>query len=561
VSGSGDGEAAGEQIARLRAANAGLRRVVADKDDRVASLELLLAAQRERSELQDALVRGQAEQLSKQDEQLSKQDEMIRLQGEQVAAQAELIKRLLDEVTELKRRLGMNSSNSSTPPSKDPIPVKAKRRAESSSRERSKDRKPGGQPGHEGTGLSPTPDPDRVERVAAPGACRSCRADLGEAAHLVDGWAQVWDLLPAVLEKTHYVLPRRRCGCGAVTTGQVPFGQPGTVCYGPNLNAAAVLLGAEGNVPVERVAMLMDALYGVPVSAGFVARAADRLAQRLDQAGFDQAMTAALRAEQVLCGDESPVNVLRNDTDPDTGGQVPGAPHAVTLRTPDARLVWYAALTSRSKTAIAALGVLDGWGGFLVRDDYAGWHQFDDHLAGVQQCCAHLIRHCKGVWELHRDWQRWAGQVITVLREAARAVDAARAAGDQQVDPDLLSDLRARYDKAVDWGMTTNRHRDWHKGNHPGYVLANRLKDKADQVWLFTRNLKIPWTNNASEQALRAPKRHQAVSGYWHTTNTLRGYLRIRSYLASARGHGIRAIDAIHAVLAGHPWLPTPVTV
>jgi transposase len=66
-------------------------------------------------------------------------------------------------------------------------------------------------------------------------------------------------------------------------------------------------------------------------------------------------------------------------------------------------------------------------------------------------------------------------------------------------------------------------------------------------------------SNNASEQALRSPKRHQAVSGYWRSTNTLRTDLRVRSYLASARGHGIRAIDAIHTALAGRPWLPTTV--
>ena len=77
---------------------------------------------------------------------------------------------------------------------------------------------------------------------------------------------------------------------------------------------------------------------------------------------------------------------------------------------------------------------------------------------------------------------------------------------------------RRRYDEAVEWGIATNRHRDWPKGNHPdGYNLATRLRDKAEQVWLFTRNLAVPWTNNASEQALKGPKRHQAVSGYWHT--------------------------------------------
>jgi transposase len=467
-----------------------------------------------------------------------------------------LVERLDAVEAELRRRLGTDSTNSSLSPSKDSIAAKAKRRAERSSRVRSKNRNPGGQPGRKGSGLMPTPDPDRTERVEPPAVCRDCRAELSGARELAEGWAQVWDVAPAELRKTHYLLPRRRCNWGAATTAAPPFGRAGAVSYGPMLNAAVVLLGSEGNVPVERTAMLIEALFGVQVSTGFVARAAERLADTLDVAGFDEAMKAALRAEEVLCGDESPVNVLRNDLDENSSEPVAGAPHAVTLRTPDARLVWYTAMPSRSKASIADLGVLDDWHGFLVRDDYAGWHQFDPHLAGVQQCAAHLIRHCKGVLELHPDWQKWADTVIGVLQDAAKAVDHARAVGANQLDPDLLTQLRQRYDKAVEWGITTNRHRDWHKGNHPGYTLATRLKDKAEQVWLSAKHLKIPWTNNASEQALRSPKRHQAVSGYWHTTTTLRDDLRVRSYLTSARGHGIRATDAIHRALTGNPWLP-----
>jgi uncharacterized membrane-anchored protein YhcB (DUF1043 family) len=505
--------------------------------------------------LQAKQIDTQAKQIDTQAKQIDTQAEQIGTQGELLAAQAELIKRLQGEMAELRRQLGTSSSNSSVPPSKDSIVAKAKRRADRSSRERSADRKPGGQPGRRGSGLVPTPDPDRTERVDPPVECRDCHADLAGAAELSAGWAQVWDVLPATLEKTHYLLPRRRCGCGTVTMASAPFGQAGTVCYGPNLNAAAIVLGSAGNVPVERTAMLIHSLLGIEVSTGFVARAAARLADKLATAGFDEAMRAALRGEDVLCGDESPVNVLRNDLD-DNGEQVTGAPHAVTLRTPDARLIWYAGMTSRAKSSIADLGVLDDYRGYLVRDDYAGWHQFDPHLAGVQQCCAHLIRHCKGVLELHPDWQKWAGEVIAVLRETAQAVEQARTAGTDQLDPDLLAELRQRYDKAVAWGVATNRHRDWHKGKHPGYTLAQRLTDKAEQVWLFAKNFKIPWTNNAAEQALKSPKRHQAVSGYWHSTDTLRDDLRVRSYLASARGHGIHAIDAIHAALTGKPWLP-----
>jgi Transposase IS66 family/Family of unknown function (DUF6444) len=391
------------------------------------------------------------------------------------------------EIAELRRRLGMNSGNSSTPSSKEPIAAKAgrkaKRSADRSSRERSKDRKPGGQQGHRGSGLSPTAAPDRTEAADAPAECRGCGADLADpavgASDADAAWAQVWDILPVVAEKVHWWLPRRRCGrCKKITTAAAPHAQAGSVVYGPNINAAAILLSSEGNVPVERTAALMEALLGTPVSSGFVARALARLAQRLQAAGFDAAMKDALRAEDVLCGDETPANVITKDTG-EHGETVPGAPHAVTIRTPGARLIWYAALGSRSGPAIAGLGVLEGWHGYLVRDDYAAWHQSDAQLAGVQQCAAHLIRHCKGVLELHPQWQAWAGQVRDILREAAAAVEAARNDRKTQLDPGLLADLRARYDDQVAWGISTSRLRDWHKGNHPGYNLARRLQDKA----------------------------------------------------------------------------------
>ena len=476
-----------------------------------------------------------------------------------VVGLAARVETLEAENGELRRRLGMNSTNSSVPPSKDSIEAKAKRRADRSSRERSKDRKPGGQPGRKGSGLAPTVTPDRTETSPPPGECSGCGGDLAGAVDAGMSWAQVWDILAVTLEKVHYLLPRRRCGCGKITTAAPPFGAAGTVSYGPNINAAAILLASQGNVPIERTAQLMEALLGVAVSTGLVARALERFAQRLAAAGFDDAMKTALRAEDVLCADETPTNVVRVDTDAH-GTPVAGSPHAVTVRTPDARLVYYAPIGSRSKTAIADLGVLAGYAGYLVRDDYAGYYQFDAQLAGVQQCAAHLIRHCKGALELHPSQQNWAGEVITVLREAASAVTAAQTDECDHLDPALLADLRARYDKAVAWGIITNQHRDWAGGNHPGYTLARRLAAKADQVWTFTRNLAVPWTNNASEQALKGPKRHQAVSGYWHTLTTLAGYCRVRSYLVSARNHGIRAIDAIHAALTGNPWVPTPAT-
>jgi hypothetical protein len=200
------------------------------------------------------------------------------LEAENAALRADNA-RLRAENVALKRRLGTDS-NSSTPPSRDSLAAKGKRRAQRSQRVRSKDRKPGGQSGRKGSGLTP-------ERTAPPPhECSGCGEDLADGRDAGTSWTQVWDIPSIRLRKAHYVLPRRRCsGCGKTTTGVVPFGQAGAVVYGANVNAAAILLASAGNVPVERTAMLMQALLASPVSTGFIARAHERLAEKLDVAG------------------------------------------------------------------------------------------------------------------------------------------------------------------------------------------------------------------------------------------------------------------------------------
>jgi len=58
------------------------------------------------------------------------------------------------------------------------------------------------------------------------------------------------------------------------------------------------------------------------------------------------------------------------------------------------------------------------------------------------------------------------------------------------------------------------------------------------------------------QQGAKAAKRHQAISGYWHTQATAARWCRNRSYLDSAAAHGIIALDAITAALASTPRLP-----
>jgi transposase len=488
-------------------------------------------------------------------------------------AERELRRRMELRLAEMERRLSMDSTDSGTPSSKERIGAKETRRVrQQSERERSRDRRRGGQPGHQGKGLGRDPDPGERKDADPPAECRACKASLDGAAAAGSRWAQVIDA-KIIRTVTEWALPGRECPCcGTVTFAEPPAGaHAGSVSYGPVLNAAAVLLSCYGNVPPERTAQVMGMLLGIPVSAGWADKAAARVSSQLGRAGFDDAMIAALTGEDVLAADETPVNVLdkavpaapapaREEEEADPGEKdkaAAGAPHVLITRTPDGRLTFLQAIASRRKGAIAA-GLPAGFTGYLITDGYTGYqHLLGSRLAGIQQCAAHVIRRCRAVTRLGPGGlQSWAGDVIAVLREAHQAVEAARARGDTALNQQVLNDLLKRYDDAVATGIIHNRLRDWDTGNHPGYALGTWLRAYREQVFLFTRNFAVDWTNNVSERGAKAAKRHQAVSGYWHSLATLARWCRIRSYLDSAAAHSITALDAIRDAITGKPWLP-----
>jgi transposase len=499
---------------------------------------------------------------------------LVAEQAAQLVEQAVLIEALRVELEALRRQVGRDSSNSSQPPSTDGPGAKAKakagKRPAGEQPRESPDgqpaagepgrprRKQGGQPGHRGSGLAPVAAPDHREPVE-PSGCGGCGGDLAGAPGTVGARVQVFDLPTFSLTVTEYLLMRRRCGCGHATTADPPAGvRGGPTCYGPNVTAAATLLASQDVLGIERTADLMSALLGVQVSTGFISSCLTRLDTALTTAEFEQALKAALRAQEVLGTDETPAPLTHAASkEPDRHN-----PHVYTVRTMraftggGADLVWYGAAGDRTMASISGFGILDEFRGVLVRDDFGGYLHYDPDLAGVQQCASHLLRYLDDAHAIDTDAQAWARQVADTLRLAIHEVNTARAAAQTVLDDELITRLRRRFDQGVAVGISTNLSRPWHKGNHPGLQLAKRLKRKAHQVWLFATRFDVPPTNNGSESAIRGFKLAAKVQGCWRTLATLQRHCRIRSYLVSARSHGRRPIDAIRDALSTNPWMP-----
>ena len=335
------------------------------------------------------------------------------------------------------------------------------------------------------------------------------------------GWVasgvQVLDIPPAALTVTEYQMMCRTCGCGQVTTAPPPPGVTGgPVCYGPGVTGAATLLASTDVIGVERAADLMAALLKAPVSTGFVSRCLVRLDAALTAAGFEDALKDALKAADVLGTDETPAPL----TTAAASEQDCGNPHVYTVRTmraytgggPD--LIWVRRGGNRTKASITGFGILDGYRGVLVRDDYGGYLSYDTTLAGVQQCAAHLYRYLDDAYAIDPGSQVWTRQAGDALREAAAAVRTARGARQASLAPALLARLRHSYDQAVAFGISVNLSRPWHKGNHPGLILARRLKRKASQVWLFAiRTCPPRTTDRRTPSAATSSPRKSAAAG------------------------------------------------
>jgi transposase len=462
------------------------------------------------------------------------QARLIEQLGAEVAQLRGDNERLRAENAELRRRLGMNSTNSSKPPSSDSPFVKP---APKSLRGKS-GRKPGGQVGHPGSTLALVEDPHKRQRHE-PGPCAGCGADLVDAPEVGMERRQVFDLPPLTVRVTEHQLIARRCSCGATTCGAAPDGVTAPVQYGSRVTAIILYLYVGQFLSKKRTAQALAELFGTPVSDATVAAMTRRAADGLG--GFLGVVGDRIAAAEVAGFDE-------------TGLRVAGRLHWVHC----ARTDKYTLITchpKRGRAGIDDAGVLGRFRGVAVHDAWAPYDTYAD--AEHQLCCAHALRELAGVAETappDADWC-WAGQAADALVAMQKLVTEAIDTAAPGPDTDALGKQVQLYRSAAQIGITQTAARTspvMRKHN----ALAHRLLDRQADYLRFTTDRRIPADNNGSERDIRMIKLRQKVSGCLRTLTGAQQFCAIRSYLSTAAKHGKHFLDTLVMLAEGRPWLP-----
>lgn len=424
-------------------------------------------------------------------------------------------------VTLLANRFGLNSKNSSKPPSADPNREKESRSKSS--------RKPGGQKGRNGTTLKPVADPDEIKvlpvdrRTLPPGNYQ----DVGfESRQIID-----LDISTVVTEYRAQVLEDQQ---GKRFVAPFPEGVTRPVQYGIGVKANSVYMSQYQLVPYNRIEDHFLEQMQIPVSAGSIFNFNQDAYERLEP--FDQWVRQQLVSSSLIHADETGINI---------GGKRNWLHNAS-----NSEFTFFYPHARRGGEALDEIGILPQFTGTLCHDH---WKPCFNYGARHALCNVHHLRELERAWE--QDKQKWAQDMAALLREINQVVPDTGG----YLDGIAAAPYRRRYRALLEAaekecpGPDENQ-RKGRRGRLPRSKARNlleRLRDFEVDVLRFMENEEVPFSNNLAENDIRMTKVQQKISGCFRSRVGAKIFCRIRSYLSTCRKQGVGASEALRLLFEG----------
>ena len=421
-------------------------------------------------------------------------------------------------------KLGLNSTNSSTPPSQDPHRKRGSKR-----KTKGTTRKPGGQKGHDGSTLQPEPNPDRTETLEID------RRTLPKGAYEHVGF-EVRQVIDIEISKvvTEYRAEIVEDAAGHQFIAQFPAGVTRPVQYGHSVKAQSVYMSQQQLIPYDRIRDYFADQCGIPISAGSLFNFNREAFGLLET--FESIATRQLIAQPVLHADETGINV---------NGSLQWL-HTVSNN----RWTLFFPHAKRGGEAMTAMGVLPHFGGTLCHDHWTPYLQF---RCLHSLCNAHHLRELERAWE--QDGQRWANTMQDLLLGINEATHKAGGC----LTEHAAQKFRGRYRDVLTQGDIECPPPDpklhaRKRGRIPrskSRNLLERLRNFETETLRFMTDSLVPFTNNQAENDIRMTKVQQKISGCFRSFQGAQIFCRVRSYLSTCRKHDLPPTEALHSLFSG----------
>ena len=448
----------------------------------------------------------------------------------------------------LRDQLSKNSRNSSKPPSSDGLQKPHPRNLRQKTGRHS-----GGQKGHPGHTLKMVEKPDHVQPHPVT-RCTHCAADLRAVEPCRVERRQVFDIPAVHIEVTEHQAEVKVCPqCGNPVKGDFPPAVTQPVQYGPRIKSQASYLNDYQLIPLRRTCETLGDFYGHTPAENLILEANAEVISRIEPS-LD-VTKQQLIAAHVAHFDES-------------GLRVEGRLNWLHVASTES-LTYYGVHPKRGQEGMQAMGILPAFVGRAMHDCWEAYFAFTNCQHAL--CNAHQLRDLLLVVEQYE--QPWAEGMIQLLLDIKAEV--ATASDDQMsLPPERLAHFEQRYDELIACGLEANpppanpppetdgersQTKRGRKKQTPPKNLLDRLQKRKPQVLAFMYDFRVPFDNNLAERDVRMVKTKQKVSGSFRTRAGAETFCAIRSYISTARKHGLNVIDAIHNALICAPFIPCTV--
>lgn len=430
--------------------------------------------------------------------------------------------------TLLINRLGINSSNSSKPPSLDPNRKKKERKTR---KDKGVKRKPGAQKGHKGRTLTKSDNPDEIEeilidrRTIPPGNYRKVGFDS----------RQVFDVNISLHVK-EYQAEVLENETGKQFVALFPDDITKAVQYGNGIRAQAVYMSVFQMIPLARVLDYFKEQAGLLISKGSISNFKTAACKKLEEIRFKAWVSFQLINSEVNHADETGINV--------NGKRI--WLHSLS----NERYVLYHPDLKRGKEAMDRMGILERYGGVLCHDHWKPYYKYQkcDHSL----CNSHHLRELERAHE--QDNQSWAKNMKNLLTEINDLMI--------ETERDVLSDkeikqFQKRYRTTLTKGKKEcplPRKIKGQKGKlkkSKARNLLERLINYEGDTLRFMKEPLVPFTNNLGENDLRMTKVQQKISGCFRSIEGAKEFSLIRSYIVTARKNGMGPSEALRILFSG----------
>jgi len=392
-------------------------------------------------------------------------------------------------VIQLKR----DHENSSLPSS-----AKQTRKKIHNSREAT-DKKPGGQPGHEGHGRKVYEPTNRIE-IKPP------EEYLNSTNYVPTGKIIKKQIvgLNIALNVNELSTPEfRDLRTGQLVHAPFPEGLVNEVSYDSSVKAIAFMLTNYYNMPIEKAReFLMEITDGkLEISHGMISGLSKEFSQKTE-AERERIFEEILRSPSACIDFTSARN---------SGKQV----NVFVCGTP--MNIMYFARLHKGHAGVSGTPVVD-FAGTLVHD-----HDRTFYSYGVnhQECVAHPLRYLKGSIENEKNLT-WNIQMRGLLQEMIHY----RNIQEDDAEPDLgeVEIYKCRWREILEVAKREYEYEPPGRYYKEGFNLYKRLDDYMDYHFTFLIDYSVPATNNFSERSLRLVKRKQ------HSAVTFRSFEGLEYY-------------------------------